>query len=406
MNITVETLPCGVRLAHFRAPWPVEYTGVAVDAGSRDEIPGEYGLAHFVEHTIFKGTPSRPAPYVARRMEAVGGELNAYTTKEETMIYTVAPAPNMRRSLQLVADLICDSSFPPHELDLEREVVLDEINSYLDSPADSVLDDFDDLIFAESPLGHNILGSVETVRRFDTADCRSWLERFYTPGRIVVFYCGPESPERFKACAERYFEPLSDRKDTPSHRTVPGMLPAFSAERSASRHQAHTVMGARIPGIYSPDNLPIQLINNLIGGPGMNARLNIALRERRGLVYAIDSAASLYTDSGLLTIYFGCDPSDTPKCRQLVCSTLRTLASQGLTQRQLAAARRQYAGQLIVAAESHEQTSLGIARSVLRGIKPLETPELLKRVEGISLDHLDLVLALFHPDRFSSLTLS
>ncbi len=406
MDITVETLPGGVRLAHCRALRPVEYCGVAVDAGSRDELADEYGLAHFVEHTIFKGTPSRPAPYVARRMEAVGGELNAYTTKEETMIYTVAPARNMHRSLQLVADLICDSSFPQRELDLEREVVLDEINSYLDSPADSVLDDFDDLIFADSQLGHNILGTTGMVRRFDTADCRRWLERFYTPGRIVVFYCGPEPPERFRACVERYFEPLTDRHDTPSQRRTPAMLPPFSAERSASRHQAHTVMGARIPGVYSPDNLPIQLLNNVIGGPGMNARLNVALRERRGLVYAIDSAASLYTDSGLITIYFGCDPADTNRCRRLVGSTLRQLAAHGLTERQLAAARRQYAGQLIVAAESPEQTSLGIARSVLRGIKPLDTPELLRRVESISLDHLALVLPLFQPDRFSVLTLN
>ncbi len=359
------TLPTGLRVVMRHRPGAVvEHCGVAVNAGSRDEVPEHYGLAHFVEHTIFKGTARRRAWHILNRMELVGGELNAYTTKEETMVYSTFPSGNLGRAMDLIADLIIGSGFPTVEIDRERQVVYDEIDTYNDMPSEGIFDDFDELIFAGSALAHPILGSRESVERLDSAICRRYLEHFYTPGEMVLFYSGPESPDRFMKSAEKYFLPLK-RLDHARQRPVPAEVAEFSEVKSISSHQAHTVLGARIPGLGDPLRYAMSLLTNMLGGPGMNSLLNVELRERRGLVYSIDASTSLQTDAGLFSIYFGCDEEDVKRCCRLVEGVIKRLQDDLLSQRKLEAAIRQLTGQLTVASTQTEQSALSMARSTL-----------------------------------------
>lgn len=357
-------LPNGLRCVCCNIDTAAEYCGLVVDTGSRDETSEQEGLAHFVEHTIFKGTDRRRSWHIINRMESVGGELNAYTTKEATAVYSIFPGGNLNRALELIADLVCGSRFPQAEIDKERDVVDDEINSYLDMPSEAVFDDFDDLIFAGSSLGHNILGRLDTLRGFSSEVCREYLSSRYTPGRMVLFYLGRESVGRFERYAMRYFGHMH-HADRLTERRVPVTVEPFSQRRDVGSHQAHTVVGGRIGSMYSEDRFATALLTNIIGGPGMNSMLNVEMRERRGLVYSVEASPTLYTDCGLLSIYYGCDPEDVDRCRRIIDSTLTRLATDKLTPRRLEAAKRQYIGQLSVAADSRESIALGMARAML-----------------------------------------
>lgn len=372
-RLTVEstTLTCGLRIVTVQVPGVTECCGIAVKAGSRDERPGEEGLAHFVEHTLFKGTRRRRAYHIINRMETVGGELNAYTTKEETFFYTISPSGNHRRSIDLLSDLVNNSVFPARQLDMEREVVFDEIDSYLDSPMDAVFDDFEDIFFSGSQLGHNILGNRDTLRHFDTAACRSWIERYYRPEGMVMFYAGPAAPARIFRAAEDLFIP-SDGNYTKPQRLKPPVNPSFTIDREMDTHQSHVLIGIRTEGIYAPDRFALALFNNIIGGPGMNSRLNVALRERNGLVYTVESSITAYRDSGLLSIYYGCDRSDLPDCKRLTMEELERLADTPLSESALNRARRQFLGQLIVGSSSIESKAMELGKCTLRGLPLLD----------------------------------
>lgn len=396
-------LPGGMRLVCCPAASPAEYFGVAVNAGSRDEFPGQYGLAHFVEHTIFKGTAKRRSHHIINRMEAVGGELNAFTSKEETYVYSAFPAGNLSRAMELVADLMLNSVFPAAELEKERSVVEEEIDACLDTPAESVYDDFEDLIFAGSQLGHNILGTKETIARFGTADCREWTGRVYSAGRMTAFYYGPEPPERVRRGVERYFGVVPGGGSP--ERTAAAAVEPFGVRREAPSHQANTIVGARTEGIYSPDRHALALLVNILGGPGMNSRLNVALRERRGLVYSVEASLTGFTDCGLFTVYFGCDPDDNQRCLDLVHGQLRRIATEPLTPKALRAAKKQFLGQLRLSAVNVEQTVMNAARSMMfRGEVPGERAAA-QAVEAVTADDILRVAAAVKPENCSWLTL-
>lgn len=397
-------LPNGLRVVCRQAPIPVEYFGVTVNSGSRDELPDRHGLAHFVEHTIFKGTQRRRSYHVINRMESVGGELNAFTTKEETTIYSVAPRGNLVRAAELIADLVGNSVFPRQEIERERDVVRDEIDSYLDSPSEAVYDDFEDLIFAGSQLGHNILGTREALDGFTPEVCRDYITSNFTASRMVAFYVGPVTPERVRSVIERHFGGLPSVV-RPLDRVVPEAVAPFSVEKRIDSHQAHTVIGARVGGLYSDDRFTLGVITNILGGPGMNSRLNVALRERRGLVYVVDASVSLMSDCGLFTVYYGCDPSDNRRCRDLVMKELARIGREPMTERALTAAKNQYLGQLIVASDNHEQTALSWARTTMF-LDRIPTPaEVRERIEAITPADVVRVAQAIAPDGVSSLTL-
>lgn len=381
---TYHTLPNGLRIVHIGRQTQVEYCGVTARAGSRDEMPEEEGLAHFVEHTIFKGTARRRSHHIINRMELIGGELNAFTTKEETSIYSVFPTGHTARATELIADLVINSVFPDSELDKEREVVAEEIDSYLDTPSEAVYDDFEDLIFAGSPLGHNILGTENTLRSFNSATCRRFIKCHYTPANMVFFYLGPMDPWRLFRMVEHHFGTFN-RQSSSTGTAVPETVAPFALRRGENdTHQTHAIIGARIPSLYSPERHTFALLNNIIGGPGMNSRLNMVLRERRGLVYTVDSSLSLFSDCGLLSIYYGCNPEDAQRCRKLVETELRRLADTTLSQRTLDNMRRQFLGQLTVSSSSSEQTALSAARATLFHGRVREADEISDTIRDIT----------------------
>ena len=273
------TTQCGMRLVHMHDRGAASgIFGIVVGAGSSDETSREEGLAHFVEHTIFKGTARRSSWHIINRMEAIGGELNAYTSKEETVVYSIFPGHNAARAVELIADLAANSQFPARELAKERQVVLDEIASYLDNPSEAVFDLFEEKLFAGTPLAHNILGSESTVANLGSDDCRSFLARNYTKANCVAFYSGPQGASTVASMLDRYFAILPDGKPVERHKICLPQAPHFDTTQSQACHQAHVLAGICTPGMYSPERFAVALLANIAGGPGMNSLLNIELR--------------------------------------------------------------------------------------------------------------------------------
>lgn len=356
------TLSNGLRVVACHNGGEVCYCGVAVGAGSRDE--DAFGLAHFVEHTIFKGTSNRSGWHISNRIESVGGELNAYTSKEETVIYASVPEDYSKRALELLSDLVENATFPEKEIEREKEVVVEEILSALDSPAETVYDDFEDGIYAGSALAHNILGTAETVRALTGADCRRFVRDFYVPSNMVVYISDPGNPEASMRAVEKFFGKIEPRPRKQT-RIVPPDVPLFRSTRDRGGHQAHTVLGCRLFGNNDPRRFPLFLFNNHLAGPCMNSRLNQELRERRGLVYTVDGYVSLLSDTGLFSVYLGSDEGTVRKCQAIVDREIVRLAEKGLTERQAMAIRRQYCGQLLLNQDNPESKAIAMGKSVL-----------------------------------------
>ncbi|MBO4379617.1 MAG: insulinase family protein [Muribaculaceae bacterium] len=396
----------GMSLVCRQSSSDVDYCGVVVNAGSRDESAETYGLAHFVEHTIFKGTRRRRSSHIINRMEAIGGELNAYTTKEETVIYSIFPHGHLLRATDLIADLVINSQFPQAEIDLEREVVASEIDSYLDAPADAVYDDFEDLLFADTPLGHNILGTINNINSFSPTDCRNYIKNFYTPHRIVFFYYGSDKPAHVANLVEKYFSAL--KSDSEVQRTVSfnGYVPpVFNTCKTIDSHQSHTIVGTTVNSMHHTDRHAIALLINILGGPCMNSRLNMELREHRGLVYTVEASAALLSDIGVATIYFGCDHKDISRCRRIINNQIQRLIDTPLTQRQLDNARRQYLGQLTLASDNATELAISTGRALLHYGKVATSDEIVEAFSRLTPADIQRAAALLAPERLSTLSL-
>ncbi|MBQ7205284.1 MAG: insulinase family protein [Muribaculaceae bacterium] len=401
--INYHTLPNGLRLVHITTASQVAWCGLAINAGSRDEKPGHHGLAHFVEHTIFKGTKHRRAWHILNRMERVGGELNAYTTKEGTMLYSVFPQQYLPRAVDLLADLVQWSVFPQEELDRERDVVLEEAASYRDTPSDAVYDDFEDLLFAGSELGHNILGKKEDLERLTSLDCMNYLKTLYVPGNMAFFSVGPERPERVFRLAEKCFGAMSH--SVPSrHRTVPVEVEPFNSVMTIGTHQAHTVVGARVPAMGHPLRHALMLLNNILAGPGMNSLLNVELRERRGYVYTVESTLTTLSDCGWMEIYLGCDPDDVRSSLRVIKRITSQLAAELLPPRRLDNYKKQYCGQLVVAADSTEFLAMNAGRGLLYRGKVATVDETIACIRAVTPEQIAQAAAFLASDRLSSLT--
>lgn len=403
MQYFSHTLSNGLRIVHLPSDSPVSYCGFAVNAGTRDEEASEFGLAHFVEHMLFKGTAKRKAWHILNRMENVGGELNAYTTKEETFVYSVFMEEHFGRAFELLTDLVFHSRFPRQEIEKEVDVILDEINSYEDSPSELIFDEFENQLFAGHALGHNILGDEKSLLGFGPESGLSFTKRFYTPGNMLFFSMGRIDFRKIVKMAERG---LSDIECplTPRNRVAPSeMIPAIRKIHKET-HQAHVLIGGRAYSMHDERRVSLFLLNNLLGGPGMNNRLNVSLREKNGLVYNVESNVTSYTDTGLATIYFGTDPKNMEKSLQLVHKELRKLREVKLTATQLAAAKKQVIGQLGVSGDNREGLFLGLGKSYLHYNRYDTLPEVFAKVEKLtSEDILETANDIFAPERLSAL---
>ena len=383
------TLSNGLRIIQEPSPTQVVYCGYAVDAGTRDEQQDEQGMAHFVEHLIFKGTQKRRAWHILNRMENVGGDLNAYTNKEETVIYSAFLKEHFQRAAELLTDIVYNSTFPQHEIDKEVEVIIDEIQSYEDSPAELIFDDFEELIFPEHPLGRNILGKPELLRNFKSENALRFTERYYRPDNMVFFVHGNIDFKKIVRTVEKLTAELNWQTTNSDYkRNDP--LPYLPAELTLHKdtHQAHIMIGGRGYNAYNEKRTGLYLLNNILGGPGMNSRLNVSLREKRGLVYNVESNLTSYTDTGTFCIYFGCDIEDADYCVSLVHKELKKLRDTALTTAQLNAAKKQIIGQIGVASDNFENNALDLAKCYLHYGKFEEREEIFRRIESIKADQL------------------
>ncbi len=380
----MKSLLVGSGLRVVLAPCPTNtlYIGLALDAGTRDEEDGESGMAHFTEHLSFKGTARRTSRQIITRMESVGGDLNAFTGKEETVYYCACQREHLARAMDTLFDVVFHSRYPQEEMDKEVEVEVDEIASYNDSPSELIYDDFEALLFGTHPLGRNILGDATRLRQYRSEDIHRFANRLYTPDRAVLFVYGnvemkeivrhiPQEalPQAGAALVRRAVE----RRHTPQEKVM-----------EKDTHQAHIMMGAQAYGGNDAGHLALFLANNILGGPGLSSRLNLALREKRGLVYSVESTLTTYTDTGVWALYFGCDHEDSARCKRLVKKELQRLCDAPLSASALNTAKRQLTGQIALSYDAFENVAIGIGKRMLHYGRTQTKDQLIERIQALT----------------------
>ena len=406
MKYNTYTLSNGLRVIHLPSASPVVYCGYEIAAGTRDEEPGEEGLAHFVEHVTFKGTARRRSMQILNTLERVGGDLNAFTQKEDTVYYAAILKEHLPKAVDVLTDIVFHSTYPQTEIDKEVEVICDEIESYNDSPAELIYDDFENILFEGHPLGHNILGNAERVRKFTTEDALRFARKYYTPENSIFFAYGDVEFEKLVRLLEKEErgEKGEEREERKEEREMLSGSASNFIIREKGTHQAHVMLGTRAYDIHHPLRIPLYLLNNLLGGPGMNARLNISLRERNGLVYTVESTMVSYGDTGLWGVYFGCDPHDVKRCLRLVRRELDKIIEKPLTDSQLKAAKRQLKGQIGIACDNREQFALDFGKSFLHYGWEKDITSLYSQIEEVTAEQIQQVAReLMSEDRITTL---
>ena len=398
-----HTLPNGIKIILSHTPSRVVYSGVYINVGSRDEHGNDEGMAHFIEHSLFKGTEHRKAYHILNRIDGVGGELNAFTTKEETCVYATSLAEHLPRCLELFADILFHSTFPEAEIEKEKEVVIEEINSYNDTPSELIYDQYEELAYESHPLAHNILGTKRNVRHFTAERLRTHLTESYTPSRMVVSVVGDVDFGRLVRLCERYFGCYEDRQSAVDRSRKP-VFHRFEKSIHRRTHQAHLLVGCEAPDVYSADKTAFTLLNNILGGPAMNSRLSVAIRERYGFCYTIESQYVPFSDTGLFYIYAGVDAGSQERALGLIRDELERMATTALTAQQLRQAQRQFIGQMAINNDngSNEMQSIGKARLCFDHVDSIE--EMNADIMRLTPDDL-LATAqrLFAADNFSTL---
>ena len=447
MKYNTYTLDNGLRIIHLPSDSQVVYCGYQINAGTRNEEPGEEGLAHFCEHVTFKGTERRKAWHILNCLESVGGDLNAYTNKEGTVYYSAILKEHIARAVDLLSDIVFHSVYPQTEIDKEVEVICDEIESYNDSPAELIYDEFENILFKGSPLGHNILGSAEQVRAFKTEDALRFTRKLYRPDNAIFFAYGDIDFKKLvrllqraladdesvgKLAAEKLPQisqitqisrdenSIATEKSVSSVESVgpknyqsvgPEKYPSVGNEIAGqtivmqkNTHQAHVMIGTRAYDVNDDRRMPLYLLNNMLGGPGMNAKLNLALREHNGLVYTVESTMVAYGDTGTWSIYFGCDEHDVKRCLRLVRKELDKFMQKPLSDAQLKAAKKQIKGQIGVACDNRENFALDFGKSFLHYGWEKNVDRLYEQVDEITAAQIQAVAQeLFDKDRLTTL---
>ena len=426
MKYNTYTLDNGLRIIHLPSDSQVVYCGYQINAGTRNEEPGEEGLAHFCEHVTFKGTERRKAWHILNCLESVGGDLNAYTNKEGTVYYSAILKEHIARAVDLLSDIVFHSVYPQAEIDKEVEVICDEIESYNDSPAELIYDEFENILFKGSPLGHNILGTAEQVRSFTTEDALRFTRKLYRPDNAIFFAYGDiDFKKLVKLLKTLNFEhgtlnfmnsktsetPTAEMEaDDANHKVqsskfnVQSKVEGQTIVMQKNTHQAHVMIGTRAYDVNDDRRMPLYLLNNMLGGPGMNAKLNLALREHNGLVYTVESTMVAYGDTGTWSIYFGCDEHDVKRCLRLVRKELDKFMQKPLSDAQLKAAKKQIKGQIGVACDNRENFALDFGKSFLHYGWEKNVDRLYEQVDEITAAQIQAVAQeLFDKDRLTTL---
>lgn len=405
MKYQTTTLSNGLRIIHLPSSLPVVYCGYQIAVGTRNEEAGEEGLAHFCEHITFKGTQRRSSLQVLNCLERVGGELNAYTTKQRTTYYCAILKDHVAKAVDLLTDIVYHSTYPQSEIDKEIEVICEEIESYYDSPAELIYDEFENILFNGHPLGHNILGTSERVRQFTTHDAQRFTKKFYRPDNAIFFAYGDIDFKRLVRLLETRNRDVTHGEQIllQTHQTP---TPSISQTivREMHTHQAHVMMGCLAYSIHHPQRMALYLLNNILGGPNMNAKLNLALRERHGLVYTVESMVTDYCDTGLWSVYFGCDPHDVDRCCRLVRKELNNIKQKAMSNTQLKAAKQQIKGQIGVACDNRLQFALDFGKNFLLYGWEKDIPTLFQQIDQVTAeDMISVANDLFQEDKFTTL---
>ncbi|MGN1375196.1 MAG: M16 family metallopeptidase [Prevotella sp.] len=407
MHYNTHTLANGLRVIHLYSDDDVVYCGYAINAGTRHENRKEEGMAHFCEHATFKGTARRKSMQVTGAIEKVGGDINAFTNKEDTTYYVTILKEHLPRAVDVLTDMVFHSEYPEDELDKEIEVICDEIESYNDSPAELIYDDFENIIFKNHPLGHNILGTANRLRQYIADDVRNFADRYYKPDNAVFFAYGNVDFTRLIKMLERAtvdFKHLGPRP-LAAVKSMPSMSEGTDIVIDKHTHQAHVMIGNRAYGVGDKRRMPLYLLNNIIGGPAMNSRLSVELREKRGLVYSVDSSMVSYTDTGLWCIYFGCDADDVRLCRRIIRRELDKWMHKALSETRLNMAKRQIRGQIGIAFDNRESFALDMGKVFLHYGKAKDVTSLIDSIDKIEAnDMLEVARQIFVPDAMTTLT--
>ena len=406
MKYNIATLDNGLRIIHLPNTSKIAYCGYQIKAGTRNEKPGDEGLAHFCEHVTFKGTQTHTSTAIINKLESVGGDLNAFTNKEDTVFYSAIPVEHFAKAVDVLSDIVFYSIFPQAEIDKEVEVICDEIESYNDSPAELIYDEFENLVFKGHPLGHNILGSADRVRSFATADAMRFTQQYYRPDNAIFFVYGNIDFKRLVKTLEK-LTPKQQQESlaVEAQMVANGKLPELTI-LNHDTHQAHVMIGNRAYSATHPLRIPLYLLNNMLGGPGMNARLNVILRERRGLVYSVESSMVCYGDTGLWAVYFGCDPHDVNRCVRLVKGEFKRLMEKHLSEKTLAAAKKQIKGQLAVACDNNENFAIDFGKSFLHFGDEKDIEKLYQKIDAVTAEQIQQVAKeIFDKDSLATLVI-
>ena len=379
----IFVLKNGIRIIHQETKSPVSHFGVLINTGSRDEEADEQGIAHFIEHVIFKGTQSRKAYHILNRIEDVGGELNAYTTKEETAVFSTFLSRYYQRSMELISDILINSTFPARELEREKEVVIEEINSYKDNPSELIFDEFEEILFDGHPIARNILGTPELLRTFSKDNILKFMDENYHTDQIVLSSVGNISMARFTQLAERYFGVIPEKLRTKKRNDLYNYQPEKRIVQKDT-FQAHCIIGNLAPDVFSNKRMPMILLNNIIGGPSMNSRLNMLLRERNGMAYNVESNYTSYFDTGAFMVYFGTDKDNMERALRLISKDFKKLKEKAMGSLQLSRAKKQLIGQLAISTENREDLMLSLGKSLLFFNRVDTMKVIIERIEKIS----------------------
>ncbi len=403
MTYQTHKLSNGISLIYKPENSTVTYCGMVVNTGSRDESENEEGMAHFVEHMLFKGTEKRRSGHIINRLENVGGELNAFTSKEETVVYAVVLNEYFERALELIGDIVLNSTFPQKEIDKEIVIILDEIQSYNDSPSELIFDDFEEMLFDSHSIGHNILGRPELLEKFSTQDALEFVSKQYRPDEMVFFVVGDLNFNQLIRHAEKYLLTKTS-SDTKRERITPTDYKPQRREVVKNTHQVHFMLGNRAYDLYHPSRMGMYLLNNILGGPGMNSLLNLSLRERNGLVYNVESSYQPFTDTGMWSVYFGCDAENAKRCEQLVYNELQKLREQKINESALKKYKLQLMGQMAIANEQKENLALSLGKSYLRYGKIDDMSLIREHIENVTAEKLqEIANEVFNVEQLSIL---
>jgi predicted Zn-dependent peptidase len=403
MKLLHHTLNNGIRLIHYRTDGMVAHCGLIIETGSRDETASEHGMAHFIEHMLFKGTRKHKTYYILTRLDEVGGELNAYTTKEETAIHASVLKDDFEKAVDMISDLAFNSVFPENEIEKEKDVIIEEINSYFDNPAELIFDDFEEMAFPGQPLGRNILGTPGTVKSFTRESVNKFISKNYDTQKMVFCSVGNISDENILKLFKKYFGSVSAKKKTNGNGRISRYKPAIVTKKKDT-YQNHCIIGNVAYNLKDKRRLGMFLLNNIVGGQGMNSRLNLSLRERKGLAYDVESNYNAYHDTGIFSIYFGTESQNLDKSIHVVQAELEKLRKSKLGTVQMCKAKNQIKGYLARGYENHESLMLSLGKSILvyNRIDTLE--DTCKKIDSLNSSQLlEIANEVFEPSRLSTL---